>query len=113
MIKVLVISAAVVAAVPCYAQEVRVFSGDGIEHVYGPGGEVLDSRQLTAKDHRAREMRSHQRGADNDAARRQPPKGAWKGYVPPTSAWSNNGYVSPDSAWSSNGYQPPRSAWGQ
>ena len=54
MIKVLVISVAVVAAVPCCAQEVRVISGD-IEHVYGPGGELLDDADLQARNQRASE----------------------------------------------------------
>src|SRR6516165_3459164 len=52
MIKVLVISVAVVAAVPCCAQEVRVISGD-IEHVYGPGGRLLDDADLQARNQRA------------------------------------------------------------
>ena len=52
MIKVLVISVAVVAAVPCYAQEVRVISG-AIEHVYGPGGQLLDDADLQARNQRA------------------------------------------------------------
>jgi hypothetical protein len=54
MIKVLVISVAVVAAVPCYAQEVRVINGD-IEHVYGPGGQILDDADLQARNQRALE----------------------------------------------------------
>ena len=115
MIKVLIILAAVVAAVPCCAQDVRVFSGGGIEHVYGPGGEVLDSPQLREKNQLAkRQTRNEERGAgpveqqglsiqqsgprrvpdswwSNDAARRQPPQ-----------SW-----------WNNNGYQPPKSAWSQ
>jgi len=55
MIKVLVISVAVVAAVPCYAQEVRVISG-AIEHVYGPGGQLLDDGDLQARNQRASEQ---------------------------------------------------------
>ena len=55
MIKVLVISVAVVAAVPCYAQEVRVINGD-IEHVYGPGGQILDDADLQARNQRASEQ---------------------------------------------------------
>ena len=55
MIKVLVISVAVVAAVPCCAQEVRVISGD-IEHVYGPGGRLLDNADLQARNQRASEQ---------------------------------------------------------
>ena len=55
MIKVLVISVAVVAAVPCCAQEVRVISG-AIEHVYGPGGQLLDDADLQARNQRASEQ---------------------------------------------------------
>jgi hypothetical protein len=55
MIKVLVISVAVVAAVPCYGQEVRVISGN-IEHVYGPGGELLDDADLQARNQGASEQ---------------------------------------------------------
>ena len=39
MIKLPIILATVIAAMPCYAQDVRVFSGDQ-EHVYGPGGSL-------------------------------------------------------------------------
>ena len=68
MIKVLVISVAVVTAVPCYAQEVRVINGD-IEHVYGPGGQILDDADLQARNQRARE---HMRAESELAiARRQ------------------------------------------
>src|SRR5215471_2062208 len=42
MIKVSLVLAAVIAAVPCTAQEVRVFSG-GEQHVYGPGVIFFDS----------------------------------------------------------------------
>jgi hypothetical protein len=52
MIRVLIILAAVVAFVPCYAQNVRVFSG-GVEHVYGRGGAVLDSPELRARNKHA------------------------------------------------------------
>ena len=55
MIKVLVISVAVVAAVPCCAQEVRVISG-AVEHVYGPGGQLLDDADLQARNQRASEQ---------------------------------------------------------
>jgi hypothetical protein len=107
------IVAAMGLAAPSFAQ-VRVISGD-VEHVYGPGGEILDSPELMAKNQRARrQMRSEERVAgpveqqrlsiqqsgpsrtpdswwSNDAARRQPPK-SW---------WNNNGYQPPKSAWSS------------
>ena len=59
MIKVPVVLAAVIAAVPCNAQDVRVFNG-GQEHVYGPGGQILDSPEHRAKNERARQMRNEQ-----------------------------------------------------
>ena len=113
MLRVIAIATAIGLAAPSYAQ-VRVITGD-VEHVYGPGGEVLDSPELTAKNQRAkRQIRSEERVVgpveqqrlsiqqsgprrapddwwSNDAARRQPPK-SW---------WNNNGYQPPKSAWSS------------
>jgi hypothetical protein len=44
MLKAIVIATAIGLAAPTYAQ-VRVITGD-VEHVYGPGGEILDSPQL-------------------------------------------------------------------
>ena len=115
MIKVPVVLAAVIAAGPCNAQDVRVFNG-GQEHVYGPGGNILDSPELRAKNERARQIYEQvarpeqqrvpiqQNGA---AAQRQAPK-SW---------WDSNGYAPPMSAskswWNSNGYQPPKSAWSE
>lgn len=37
---------------PSRAQQVRVITGD-IEHIYGPGGEVLDDADLRARNERA------------------------------------------------------------
>ncbi|WP_338827329.1 hypothetical protein [Bradyrhizobium sp. 27S5] len=37
---------------PSPAQQVRVITGD-IEHIYGPGGEVLDDADLRARNERA------------------------------------------------------------
>src|SRR5215475_12718995 len=37
---------------PCFAQQVRVINGD-FEHVYGPGGELLDNDDLQARNQRA------------------------------------------------------------
>ena len=111
MIKLPVILATVFAALPCYAQDVRVFSGSQ-ENVYGPGGKLLDSPELRAKNERARQMlakkplnrpteqqslsiqqnnpsRVPNSWWSNDAARLQPPK-SW---------WNNNGYKPPESAW--------------
>jgi hypothetical protein len=39
-------------AAPAYAQSVRVISGD-IEHIYGPGGQLLDDDALRARNERA------------------------------------------------------------
>jgi hypothetical protein len=109
MIKLPIILATVTVAVPCYAQDVRVFSGSQ-EHVYGPGGQLVDSPELRAKNERARQVQAKKGPAaqqslsiqqgnpsqvpnswwSNDAARLQPPK-SW---------WNNNGYKPPESAWS-------------
>ena len=59
MIKLPLVLAAVIAAGPCNAQEVRVFNGDQ-QHVYGPGGQILDTPELRAKNERARQMRNEQ-----------------------------------------------------
>jgi hypothetical protein len=110
MLRAIVIATAIGVAAPSNA-EVRVITGD-VEHVYGPGGEVLDTPQLRAKNQRVKrqvpertagpveqqrlsiQQSGPRRGPDswwtNDAARRQPPK-SW---------WNNNGYEPPKSAWS-------------
>lgn len=41
-----------VVASPSIAQQVRVITGD-IEHIYGPGGVVLDDAELRARNERA------------------------------------------------------------
>ena len=46
------IVAAMGLAAPAYAQSVRVITGD-IEHVYGPGGQLLDDDALKARNERA------------------------------------------------------------
>src|SRR4051794_35108367 len=107
-LRAFVIATAVGLVAPCYTQ-VTVING-GVEHVYGPGGKVLDSPQAKEKSQTSRRhmregvagpveqqgpsvQQSGPRGAtswNNDAARRQAPK-IW---------WNNNGYVPPKSAWS-------------
>jgi hypothetical protein len=52
MLKVIIVTSCLVAASPSLAQQVRVISGD-IEHVYGPGGVVLDDAELRARNQRA------------------------------------------------------------
>ena len=54
---------------PVYAQSVRVISGGGIEHVYGPGGQVLDDDALRARNERAEKDRQAKRTERETAAR--------------------------------------------
>jgi hypothetical protein len=56
MLRAVLIMASLVVTTPCFAQEVRVITGD-IEHVYGPGAELLDSADLQARNQRAWERR--------------------------------------------------------
>jgi hypothetical protein len=96
MIKLPIILASVIAAVPCYAQDVRVFSG-GEEHVYGPGGQLVRQSGTSGK----------QRAGSPDArfARPAAPQGLSIQQSGPSQA--------PKSWWNNNGYQPPKSAWSQ
>jgi hypothetical protein len=52
VLRAIFITACLVAASPSVAQQVRVITGD-IEHIYGPGGEVLDDAELRARNERA------------------------------------------------------------
>jgi hypothetical protein len=45
-------SLAVTMTTPCFADQVRVIKGD-VEHVYGPGGQLLDDADLQARNQRA------------------------------------------------------------
>jgi hypothetical protein len=54
------IFAAVGLAAPAYAQSVRVISGD-IEHIYGPGGQLLDDDALKARNESAERTRVRER----------------------------------------------------
>jgi hypothetical protein len=56
MLRAVLITASLAVATPCFAQQVRVITGD-IEHVYGPGAELLDSADLQARNQRAWERR--------------------------------------------------------
>jgi hypothetical protein len=49
MLRAVFITACLVAASPSVAQQVRVITGD-IEHVYRPGGELLDDAELRARN---------------------------------------------------------------
>ena len=111
MIKLPFILAIAIAAVPCCAQDVRVFSGDQ-EHVYGPGGRLVDGPELRAKNERARQMLSEKvRPAERQSFSIQQSDPSRV----PNSWWSNDAarLQPPQSWWNSNGYQPPKSAWSQ
>jgi hypothetical protein len=52
MLRAVLIATSLVWASSSFAQQVRVISGD-VEHVYGPGGEILDDADLQARNQRA------------------------------------------------------------
>jgi hypothetical protein len=106
MIKLPIILAAVIAAVPCYAQDVRVFSGDQ-EHVYGPGGRLVRQSGTSGKERVGPPDAQFTRPAEQQtlSIQQSGPNRA------PNGSWSN--YRAPSSWWNSNGYQPPKSAWSQ
>jgi hypothetical protein len=52
MMRAVLIATSLAVAMPCFAQQVRVISGD-IEHIYGPGGQLLDSPDLQERNQRA------------------------------------------------------------
>ena len=51
MFRTVLFATSLAVATPCFA-EVRVITGD-VEHVYGPGGKVLDDADLQARNQRA------------------------------------------------------------
>jgi hypothetical protein len=52
MFKTTLVAVAIAVAAPAYAQ-VRVITGGGVEHVYGPGGQLQDDDELKARNERA------------------------------------------------------------
>ena len=110
MIKLPMILAIVVAAAPCYAQDVRVFSGSQ-EHVYGPGGQLVDSPGLRAKNERSRRMQAKKEPPAQQSLSIQQSNPSQV----PNSWWSNDAarLQPPKSWWNNNGYEPPKSAWSQ
>jgi hypothetical protein len=52
MLRAVSVATSLAVAMPCFAQQVRVFKGD-IEHVNGPGGELLDDASLQERNQRA------------------------------------------------------------
>ena len=60
MLRAVLIATSLVASSSTFAQQVRVISGD-IEHVYGPGGRLLDDADLQARNQRASEQMQAER----------------------------------------------------
>ena len=54
MLRAVLIATSLVLASSSFAQQVRVIGGN-IEHVYGPGGELLDDTDLQTRNQRASE----------------------------------------------------------
>ena len=52
MLRAVLIATSLAVATPCFAQQVRVIKGD-IEHLYGPGGQLVDDADLQARNQRA------------------------------------------------------------
>ena len=52
MMRAVLIATSLAVAMPCFAQEVRVISGN-IEHVYGPGAQLRDDADLQARNQHA------------------------------------------------------------
>ena len=113
MLRAIVIATAFGLVAPSYAQ-VKVITGD-VEHIYGPGGEVLDNPQLKAKNQRAKsQTRNEERSAGpveqqrlsvQQSGPRRAPDGWWSNDSAPRQL--------PQSWWNNSGYRPPKSAWSQ
>ena len=109
MSRAIFVAAFLVAAVPCFAQQVRVINGD-IEHIYGPDGQLLDDAKLRAKNERAqRQMQKQKANTDQGPV-------ISENYQPPISAWSDPKIARPvpRSAWGdSKNRQQPQSWWSE
>jgi len=57
MLRAVLIATSLALSSSSFAQQVRVISGD-IEHVYGPGGELLDDANLQARNKHAEQMQA-------------------------------------------------------
>jgi hypothetical protein len=76
MFRTTLVAVAIAMAAPAYAQ-VKVITG-GIEHVYGPGGQLLDDDALKARNERAekelqvkRDKAARQEEADAESKRQK------------------------------------------
>ena len=56
MLRAVLIATSLAVTMPCFAQQVRVITGD-TEHVYGPGAQILDDADLQARNQRVWERK--------------------------------------------------------
>ena len=91
MLRAMLIATSLAVATPCFAQQVRVINGD-FEHVYGPGGELLDNADLQARNQRARE---HQAEVEAERLRLQEAAPAYAPSVDTSygGGWDGGGFI--------------------
>ena len=91
MLRAMLIATSLAVATPCFAQQVRVINGD-FEHVYGPGGELLDNADLQARNQRARE---HQAEVEAERLRLQEAAPAYAPSVDTSygGGWDGSGFI--------------------
>ena len=91
MLSAVLIATCLAVAMPCFAQQVRVINGD-FEHVYGPGGELLDNADLQARNQRARE---HQAEVEAERLRLQEAAPAYAPSVDTSygGGWDGSGFI--------------------
>ena len=91
MLRAVLIATSLAVATPCFAQQVRVINGD-FEHVYGPGGQLLDSADLQARNQRARE---HQAEVEAERLRLQEAAPAYAPSVDTSygGGWDGSGFI--------------------
>ena len=91
MLRAVLIATSLAVATPCFAQQVRVINGD-FEHVYGPGGQLLDNADLQARNQRARE---HQAEVEAERLRLQEAAPAYAPSVDTSygGGWDGSGFI--------------------
>jgi hypothetical protein len=109
MLRAVLIATSLAMAMPCFAQEVRVINGD-FEHVYGPGGELLDSADLQGRNQRAwehlqaeKELAIDRRRVDIEMERVKL-QAAALAYAPSVDSSSGGGWDSYGGWWDGGGF---------
>jgi hypothetical protein len=98
MMRAVLIATSLAVEMPCFAQQVRVISGD-IEHIYGPGGQLLDSPELQERNQRAwermqaeKQLVIERRKADVEMERLKLQEAAALAYAPYSDAPMSDSY---------------------